>query len=79
MAKWRAANGEVSYSPLASSLSIRNSLFGIRGSRVIEMAMLWRRSFLVLAAALLSGGPDVVLADSGFPFGTELMLDVEPL
>jgi hypothetical protein len=36
--------------------------------------------FCVLVAALLLGPPGPVrAADSAFPFGTELMLDVEPL
>ena len=43
------------------------------------MAMLCRRSFCFLAAALALGGPGAARADGGFPFGTELMLDVVPL
>jgi hypothetical protein len=38
-----------------------------------------RRKLLFLAALLISGAPVAVQADKGFPFGTELMLDVEPL
>jgi META domain len=55
---------------------------------LIEVAMRCRRNFGVIVAASLLGLPwlmpwlmsrPVRAADNAFPFGTELMLDVEPL